>query len=71
MSSNFLRESQAHGLATNIDSEGVIRIYDPETNTFGAYNADGLTKTFFKPTRGIDYWIDQQEKGFAPWEPTK
>jgi hypothetical protein len=34
---------------TKIDSEGVIRIYDPNTNTFGAYNADGSTRTFFKP----------------------
>ncbi len=25
-------------------------IYDPESNTFGSYNADGSTRTFFKPT---------------------
>lgn len=28
---------------------GPIRIYDSMTNTFGAYNQDGTTRTFFKP----------------------
>jgi hypothetical protein len=41
----------------------VIRVYDPETNTFASYNMDGSTKTFFKPrwstfTRGL-YWSQQ------------
>jgi pyocin large subunit-like protein len=26
-----------------------MRVYDSKTNTFGSYNPDGSTKTFFKP----------------------
>lgn len=50
-----------------IDSEGVIRAYDPETNTFGAYNPDGTTRTFFKPSSGTAYWAKQP--GTSPWGP--
>ncbi|NOW06123.1 hypothetical protein [Clostridium beijerinckii] len=31
-----------------VGEEGVIRVYYPGTNTFGAYNSDGTTKTYFK-----------------------
>ncbi|WP_221675027.1 hypothetical protein [Enterococcus gilvus] len=24
-------------------------VYDPETNTFGSYNKDGITKIYFNP----------------------
>ena len=47
--SRFLQESQAAGLPTKIDSKGIIRVYDPKTNTFGSYNPNGTTATFFKP----------------------
>jgi hypothetical protein len=64
--SAFLQLSQAEGMPTKIDSTGVIRIYDPKSNSFGAFNADGTTRTFFKPNmqlrgRGTnwDYWIGQ------------
>lgn len=49
-----------------IDSNGVIRIYDPSTNTLGSYNWDGTIATFFKPDPLIhkyptnwDYWLSQ------------
>lgn len=42
-----------------VDQDGVIRVYDPTTNTFGSYNADGTTKTFFKPTAGQRYFNRQ------------
>ncbi len=64
--SDFLRSSQTQRLPTKIDADGVIRVYDPKTNTFGSFNPDGSTKTFFKPTRGVDYWNSQP--GVAPWE---
>lgn len=48
--SDFLVQSQADSLPTKIDTNGVIYVYDPSTNTFGAYNADGTTRTFFEPT---------------------
>jgi hypothetical protein len=47
--SQFLERSQAEGLPTKIDSSGTIRIYDPASNSFGAYNENGTTRTFFKP----------------------
>jgi hypothetical protein len=62
----FLQRSQALGLPTKIDSKGIIRIYDPNTNTFGAFNSDGTTRTFFRPDPNIhhlgsnwDYWLSQ------------
>ncbi|MDE2515962.1 MAG: hypothetical protein KGL12_08045 [Rhodospirillales bacterium] len=48
--SQFLERSQAEGLPTKIDPSGTIRTYDPASNTFGAYNANGTTRTFFQPT---------------------
>jgi hypothetical protein len=63
--SRFFQRSQLEGLPTKIDADGIIRVYDPETNTFGAYNANGTTKTFFTPKRGIDYWNEQP--GSSPW----
>jgi pyocin large subunit-like protein len=65
--SEFLQRSQAEGLPTKVDSNGTIRTYDPASNTFGSYNADGTAKTFYKPdptTHGfptnIDYWNSQR-----------
>ncbi len=42
-----------------IDNDGIIRVYDPQTNSFGSYNADGTTKTFFKPS-GRQSYFDRQ-----------
>jgi len=42
-----------------VDADGVIRVYDSATNSFGAYNADGTTRTFFKPTGGQGYFDRQ------------
>jgi RHS repeat-associated protein len=62
--SEFLRRSQAERLPTKIDNTGVIRAYDPKTNTFGSYNADGTAITFYKPTSRT--YFDRQP-GSAPW----
>jgi filamentous hemagglutinin len=50
----------------------VIRIYDPATNSFGAFNPSGTTATLFKPDPAIhglptnwDYWLTQP--GGPPW----
>lgn len=63
--SRFFQRSQIEGLPTKIDADGVIRVYDPETNTFGAYNPNGTTRMVFTPKRGIDYWNDRP--GSSPW----
>jgi len=55
MASEFL---QRPGTLAKIDADGVIRVYDPATNTFGSYNANGTTRTFFKPTSPT-YWDRQ------------
>ena len=43
-----------------VDEEGIIRVYDPVNNIFGAYNSDGTTKTLFSPTDGQSYF-DRQD----------
>ena len=42
------------------DGNGVTRVYDSKTNSFGAYNAKGKTITFFKPTGGQRYFDRQK-----------
>lgn len=64
--SKFLQDSQRNGLPTKIGPDGTIRAYDPKSNTFGSYNPDGTTRTFFKPT-SPNYWNNQP--GSSPWTP--
>lgn len=65
--SQFFQRAQRQGLPTKIDARGVVRVYEPGSNTFGAYNPNGTTRTFFTPKRGADYWAEQP--GSAPWGP--
>jgi hypothetical protein len=43
-----------------VDDEGILRVYDLNTNTFGSYTEDGFTITFFKPDGRMAYWRAQQ-----------
>jgi hypothetical protein len=46
----FLQRALDEGLpAKQDDGDGSIRVYDPKTRAFAAYNRDGTTKTYFKP----------------------
>lgn len=54
----FLQRGRQEGLPAKRDSDGVLRVYDPATRAFGAYNRDGTTRTYFKPGRR-DYFDDQ------------
>lgn len=54
----FLERAKASGLSAKRDHDGSLRIYDAATGTFAAYNADGTTKTFFKP--GNPTYFDRQ-----------
>jgi pyocin large subunit-like protein len=47
----FLHRASVEPYRAKIDNQRVLRIYDPRTGSFGAYNPDGTTKTFFKPGR--------------------
>jgi len=50
------RALNTQGTEFRIDADGTLRIYDRATNTFASYNADGSTKTFYKPRAGENYW---------------
>lgn len=54
----FLQRAKAEGLPAKRDADGVLRVYDPKTRAFAAYNRDGTTKTYFKPGRR-NYFDDQ------------
>ncbi|MFZ5985981.1 MAG: hypothetical protein ACOYWZ_02525, partial [Bacillota bacterium] len=62
-----LTRAQKEKLPTKIGDDGSIRVYEPKTNTFGSYNPDGTTRTFYKPPQGQKYWERQQGK--EPWTP--
>jgi pyocin large subunit-like protein len=69
MASNFLQVSQSEGYPTKMGYHPVygfrIYVYDPATNTFGAYHADGTTATFFKPSNPTTYY--NKQPGTTPW----
>lgn len=53
---DFLQSVREDNLPTLIDRNGVIRSYDPESNTFGSYNPDYTTRSFFKPDDGPEHF---------------
>lgn len=58
MAWQFGQQSRRGGLLVKVDETGVRRVFDPQTGAFAAYNADGTTKTFFKPG-SRDYFARQ------------
>jgi len=58
----FYLAREDHQVKTDLEGDGVIRVYDEVTNAFGAYNADGTTKTYFKPDNGQGYFDRQPGK---------
>ena len=55
---SFRLRAKAEGLPAKRDTDGSLRIYDPATGAFGAYNANGTTRTYFKPG-SVDYFERQ------------
>ena len=49
MASQFLQRARTEGLPAKVDDSGDLRVFDPRSGAFGAYNRAGKTKTFFKP----------------------
>jgi pyocin large subunit-like protein len=45
----FLQRGRQKGWPAKVDEDQVLRVFDPGTGSFAAYNRDGTTKTFFKP----------------------
>ena len=58
----FNRSFNDNNVLNKLDGDGMYRIYDPQTNTFGSYNSNGSTATFFKPKSGMAYWNKQAGK---------
>lgn len=54
----FGQKGKRGGLLAKVDDDGTLRVFDPKTGAFGAYNSDGTTKTFFKPN-SRDYFARQ------------
>jgi len=61
MAWQFLQRAKAQDLPMKQDEQGVLRVFDPKTGAFAAYNRDGTTKTYFKP-RSRDYFTRQPGK---------
>ena len=58
----FLQRAKDEGLPAKLDeSDGTLRVFDPKTGAFAAYNRDGTTKTYFKPG-SPDYFARQPGK---------
>lgn len=55
----FLQRARAENLPMKLDdTDRTLRVFDPATRVFGAYNGAGKTKTFFKPDNP-SYWQRQ------------
>ena len=55
----FLQRARAENLPMKLDdTDGTLRVFDPATRVFAAYNNAGMTKTFFKPDN-TTYWQRQ------------
>ena len=59
---NFLEEAQKGKYPMKVNTNGLIRVYDKTTNTFGSYNPNGTIKTLFKPKDQESYWLKQPGK---------
>lgn len=59
----FNERAKRGGFLVKVDEDGVRRVYDPRSGTFGVYNANGTARTFFKPDHA-DYFARQP--GRAP-----
>ncbi len=62
----FLQRARAENLPMKLDdTDGTLRVFDPTTRAFGAYNGGGRTKTFFKPDNST-YWQRQPGRVVKP-----
>ncbi|GHU76137.1 hypothetical protein FACS189461_3340 [Spirochaetia bacterium] len=44
------------------DVDGFFYRYNKRKNEFGVCSPEGFIITFFKPTKGIDYWYEQEKE---------
>ncbi|WP_445667212.1 RHS repeat-associated core domain-containing protein [Paenibacillus sp. FSL K6-1558] len=62
---NFLDKSPTSTTQSFVSREGTYFRYDTATNEFGIINQYGGISTYYKPTDGLKYWIEQI-KLYAP-----
>lgn len=60
----FLQRARAESLPMKLDGDA-LRIFDPATGAFAAYNLNGTTKTYFKPGNPA-YWQRQPGRLVKP-----
>jgi hypothetical protein len=64
----FLQRARLHNLPMKWDgSDDTLRVWDPRSRAFAAYNEDGTTKTYFKPNSPT-YWDRQPGRLVQPDE---
>lgn len=64
----FLQRARAGQLLLKWDAEeDSLRVFDPASGAFAAYNRDGTTKTFFRPN-SASYWNRQPGRSIQPSE---
>ena len=61
----FRQQAYASGLPMKLDTDGSLRVFDPATGAFAAFNRDGTTKTYFKPG-SRDYFARQPGRPVKP-----
>jgi hypothetical protein len=47
------------GIETFVRASGDTLFYDAATNEFAVLSKEGVIRTYFKPERGIEYWLTQ------------
>jgi hypothetical protein len=63
---SLLQRARAESLPMKLDeTDGTLRVFDPQTRAFAAYNSAGRTKTFFKP-ESSSYWLRQPGRPVKP-----
>ncbi len=63
---HFLQRAKAGQLQMKWDdADETLRVYDPKTRAFAAYNRNGTTKTYFRPN-SQSYWQRQPGKLIQP-----
>ena len=61
----FLQRAKAEALPMKLDEDGILRVFDPKTGAFAAYNRNDTTKTYFKPG-SADYFERQPGRPIKP-----
>lgn len=56
---NDLLNGTGENILTKTEDDGDLLFYDVDTNEFAVMRPDGVIRSFFKPSAGIEYWNRQ------------